>query len=235
MHTTFENQAEPYFHDRRHAGSALASELSAYAARADVVVLGLPRGGIPVAFEVALALAAPLDVFVVRKLGWPGHEEYAMGAIASGGVRVLNPDLNRELTLRKEVLDAVAKRELAELERRERLYRADRPALWLRGRCAILVDDGLATGSSMLAAVTALRQHRPARIVVAVPVAAPDACARMRAEADEVICATAPQPFSSVGRWYDDFDQVGDDEVKELLARALVRSSRHSRVPFEAN
>jgi putative phosphoribosyl transferase len=235
MRTSFEAQPKPRFQDRRHAGSALASELSAYAGREDLVILGVPRGGVPVAFEVALALTAPLDVFVVRKLGFPGHEEFAMGAIASGGVRVLNPDLQEELAGRGAMIDMVAARELTELERRESLYRAGRAPVPLKGRCAILIDDGLATGSSMLAAVTALQRHRPGHIVVGVPVAAREACARLRREVDDIVCATTPEPFSSVGRWYDQFDQTSDDEVTELLARALVAWSRHSNFPPESN
>lgn len=235
MRTSFEAQPRPRFQDRRHAGSALASELSVYAGREDLVVLGLPRGGIPVAFEVALALAAPLDVFVVRKLGFPGHEEYAMGAIASGGVRVLNPDLREELATRGAMVDTVAARELTELERRESLYRAGRAPVPLKGRCVILVDDGLATGSTMLAAVTALHRHRPARIVVGVPVASREACARLGREVDDIVCATTPEPFSSVGRWYEQFDQTSDQEVTDLLERALLAWSRHSNLPPEPN
>jgi putative phosphoribosyl transferase len=214
------------FRDRRHAGIALASKLSAYRGRGDVVVAGLPRGGIPVAFEVAAALRAPLEVFVVRKLGWPGHEEFAMGAIASGGVRVLNPNLDDVLEKRRSMVDAVAERELIELTRRERVYRAGRAPTPFVGRCVLLVDDGLATGSSMLAAVTALRHHEPARIVVAVPVASNDACARLRAEADDLVCALTPEPFQAVGCWYDDFEQTDDAEVEELLARAHASNER---------
>ena len=235
MRTSFDAQPRPRFQDRRHAGSALAGELSVYAGREDLVVLGLPRGGIPVAFEVALALAAPLDVFVVRKLGFPGHEEYAMGAIASGGVRVLNPDLREELATRGAMVDTVAARELTELERRESLYRAGRAPVGLKGRCVILVDDGLATGSTMLAAVTALQRQRPARTVVGVPVASREACARLRLEVDDLVCATTPEPFSSVGRWYEQFDQTSDHEVTDLLERALLAWSRHSNVPPEPN
>jgi len=235
MRTTLDAPARLRFQDRRHAGSALANELRGYAGRDDVVVLGLPRGGVPVAFELALTLGAPLDVFVVRKLGFPGHEEFAMGAIASGGVRILNPSLTDELAEHGALIDSVTARELTELTRREQLYREGRAPMSLKGRCVILVDDGLATGSTMLAAVTALRKHRPARIVVAVPVAPREACVRIAREVDEIVCAITPESFSSVGRWYDDFEQTSDEEVKELLAIALLAWSRHSRVPPEPN
>ena len=208
------------FRDRRHAGRVLAQMLAGYANRSDVIVLALPRGGVPVAYEVAKALHAPLDVFVVRKLGVPGHEEYAMGAIASGGVRVLNDEVVRRLGIPDTAVDAVTRYEQGELERRERLYRAGRPLPDLRGRTVIVVDDGLATGSTMLAAVRALRAQQPARIVVAVPTAAAETCAQLRSEADEVVCATTPEPFRAVGTWYDDFSQTSDEEVRELLARA---------------
>lgn len=198
----------------------LAQVLVGYANRSDVIVLALPRGGVPVAFEVAKALHAPLDVFVVRKLGVPGHEEYAMGALAGGGVRVLNDEIVKRLGISDAAVDAVTRDELRELERRERLYRGDRPLPELRGRTVILVDDGLATGSTMLAAVKALRAQQPARIVVAVPTAAAETCARLRSDADEVVCATTPEPFRAVGMWYDDFSQTSDEEVRELLARA---------------
>ena len=208
------------FRDRRHAGRVLAQVLAGYANRSDVIVLALPRGGVPVAYEVAKALHAPLDVFVVRKLGVPGHEEYAMGAIASGGVRVLNDEVVRRLGIPAAAVDAVARYEQGEVERRERLYRAGRPPPDVRGRTVILVDDGLATGSTMLAAVRAVRAQQPARIVVAVPTAAAETCAQLRSEADEVVCATTPEPFRAVGMWYDDFSQTSDEEVRELLARA---------------
>jgi predicted phosphoribosyltransferase len=213
------------FRDRRAAGQALAARLLAYAGRADVVVLGLPRGGVPVAYEVATALCVPLDIFVVRKLGVPGHEEYAMGAIASGGVRVLNPDLAGRLA--GPVIDSVTAREARELARRERVYRAGRPPLELRGRTLILIDDGLATGSTMRAAVTALREHAPARVVVAVPVGSSQTCHELAHMVDEVVCATTPEPFSSVGRWYADFDQTGDEEVEQLLAQATIAWAEH--------
>lgn len=208
------------FRNRREAGRLLASRLSAYASRSDVIVLALPRGGVPVAYEVATALNAPLDVFLVRKLGIPGHEEYALGAIASGGVRVINEDLVRALRLPPAVIDAIAAREQQELERRERLYRADRPPPDVRGRTVILVDDGLATGATMLAAVQALRKEGAARIVVAVPVASPDTCEALGREVDDIVCAITPEPFHAVGLWYEDFAQTTDEEVRDLLARA---------------
>jgi predicted phosphoribosyltransferase len=212
------------FRDRIHAGRLLAEQLAPYAHRRDVLVLGLPRGGVPVASAVAEALRAPLDVFMVRKLGLPGQEELAIGAIATGGIRVLNEDLVEGLGIPREAIDVIAAAEGRELERRECLYRDNRTPLDVRGRIIILVDDGLATGSSMRAAVAALRQHQPARIVVAVPVGAPDTCAELRAEADEVVCVRTPTPFHAVGLWYDDFSQTTDAEVHELLARATERS-----------
>jgi predicted phosphoribosyltransferase len=208
------------FANRREAGRILASLLMKYADRDDVLVLALPRGGVPVGFEVAQALRAPLDVFIVRKLGVPGHDELAMGAIATGGVRVLNDDVVISLELEPEVIDAVAAREEKELARRERIYRGARPAPDVRGRTVIVVDDGLATGSTMRAAVAALRKQGPARIVVAVPVAAPETCEEFRTEVDEAVCAATPRMFNGVGRWYEDFSQTTDDEVHELLAQA---------------
>lgn len=208
------------FRDRRDAGRRLAVEISHLAGRPDVVVLALPRGGVPVAFEVARAIDAPLDVFLVRKLGVPGHEELAMGAIATGGVRLLNGPVVRELRIPPEVIDRVAEEQREELERRESIYRDDRPPIEVRDRAIILVDDGLATGASMRAAVIALRQLRPARIVVAVPIAAPSTCEELRDEVDEVICARTPEPFYAVGFWYEDFAQIGDGEVQDLLALA---------------
>ena len=207
-----------YFRDRREAGRMLASRLSAYADRPDVVVLALPRGGVPVAYEVAKALHAPMDVFLVRKLGVPGHEEYAMGAIASGGVRVLNRDVVEALHIPNEVVEQVIAREQRELERREREYRGDRPFPDLRGKTVILVDDGLATGSTMLAAVMALRQKQPARILVAVPVGSPETCDAFRDHVDDIVCAITPDPLYGVGLWYTDFSQTTDDEVRKLLA-----------------
>ena len=203
---------------RREAGLVLADRLRDFAGRNDVVVLGLPRGGIPVAFEVAAALKAPLDVFVVRKLGLPGHPELAMGAIASGGVRVLNDDLLRHLHVPASVIDAVARAEQAELERRERAYRGTRPAVRLEGRTVILVDDGLATGSTMRAAVLAIRRVLPSEIVVAVPVGARETCRALNEVADDVVCALMPEPFTAVGVWYEHFEQTTDEEVRRLLA-----------------
>jgi predicted phosphoribosyltransferase len=215
------------FRDRREAGRFLARKLTAYAGRPDVLVLALPRGGVPVAFEVARALHAPLDVFLVRKLGMPGHEELAMGAIASGDVWVLNDDVVRTFRIPEDVVEAVAAREWRELERRERTYRGDRPAPDVRGRTIILIDDGLATGSTMRAAVAALRRQGPARIVVAVPVGAADTCAAFREEADEAICAQMPEPFRAVGLWYRDFSPTTDEEVHDLLAEAAKPAPVH--------
>jgi putative phosphoribosyl transferase len=213
------------FRDRSEAGQVLAQELAAYARREDVIVLALPRGGVPVAFEVARSLQAPLDVFVVRKLGVPGHEELAMGAIASGGVLVLEPSVIEDLVIPPDVVEDVAAREEQERLRREREYRDDRPEPDVRGRTIILVDDGLATGSTMRAAVAALRKFRPARIVVAVPVAAPSPCSDLAPEVDEIVCARTPETFRSVGWWYLDFSQTTDEEVRELLARAERETS----------
>jgi putative phosphoribosyl transferase len=213
------------FADRADAGRRLAEALAHYRGRDDVVVLGLPRGGVPLAYEVARALGAPLDVFLVRKLGLPGHEELAMGAIASGGVRVVNDEVVVPLGVPEEMLDRAAAREALELIRRERAYRGDLPPQDFAGKVAILVDDGLATGSTMRAAVRALRRLSPARIVVAVPVAAPSTCEQVRAEADEVICLITPEPFRAVGVWYEDFSQTDDEEV-----RALLRAAREARV-----
>lgn len=208
------------FKDRRDAGRKLAQKLSAYAVKPDIVVLALPRGGVPVAYEVALALSAPLDVFIVRKLGLPGREELAMGAVASGGVRVLNGDIVRMLSIPEEVINIVAKRELRELQRREELYRGNRPTPEVSERTILLIDDGLATGASMRAAIAGLRAQDPARIVVAVPAAAPEACEAFRTEVDEIVCAITPEPFYGVGRWYEDFSQVTDEEVRMLLEEA---------------
>ena len=208
------------YRDRIDAGKQLAARLADYADRDDVLVLALPRGGVPVAYEVAKALRAPLDIFLVRKLGVPGHEELAMGAIATGGVRVLNDDVVDYLRIPGEVIDAVAADELRELERRERAYRDDRPEPDVRGKTMILVDDGLATGSTMRAAAAALRQQNPTRIVVAVPVSSPQTCNEYRMGVDEIICASTPEPFMGVGQWYLDFSQTTDAEVRELLAKA---------------
>jgi predicted phosphoribosyltransferase len=210
------------FRDRTEAGRVLAEGLTNYAGRPDVVVLALPRGGVPVAFEAARALRAPLDVFVVRKLGVPGHEELALGAIASGGTRVLNDDVVRLLHIPPETIDAVTRGEEQELQRRERAYRGDRPPLDVRGRTVILVDDGLATGATMRAAVAALRQRQPDRVVVAIPVAAPATCEEFAREVDSLVCARTPEPFGAVGLWYEDFSQTTDDEVRDLLARAAT-------------
>jgi erythromycin esterase-like protein/predicted phosphoribosyltransferase len=208
------------YRDRRHGGRELATLLGHYAARDDVLVLALPRGGVPVAFEVAQALHAPLDIFLVRKLGVPGHEELAMGAIASGDVRVLNRDIVRRLGIGAATIDVVAAREQTELQRREQLYRGDREAPAVAGKTVIVIDDGLATGSTMRAALLALRKLNPARLVVAAPVAAASTCDELEADADEVVCASTPEPFAGVGRWYDDFEQTTDDEVRALLAEA---------------
>jgi predicted phosphoribosyltransferase len=210
---------DPYG-NRREAGVTLAAQLQAYAARPDVVVLALPRGGVPVAYEVARSLHAPLDVFLVRKLGVPGHEELAMGAIASGGVRVLNADIVQWYGIAPPIIEAIAQAEGAELERRETAYRDNRPPVELHGRTVLLIDDGLATGSTMKAAVQAVRAHGPARIVVAVPVGAADTCRDLGGVADEVVCAQTPRDFRAVGLWYRDFSQTTDEEVRELLGRA---------------
>jgi len=208
------------FRDRTHAGRYLGSLLSGYRGRDDVVVLALPRGGVPVAIEIARALRAPLEVYVVRKLGVPGHEELAFGALASGGVRVLNEDVVRRLGLASNVIDAVSERERAELERRERQYRGERPAIELSGKTLIVVDDGLATGASMRAAIAAVRTQAPARIVVAVPTAAAETCSLVRAEVDELVSPLTPANFRAVSLWYDYFEQLSDTEVRELLERA---------------
>jgi len=211
---------ERAFSNRIEAGRQLAEKLDKYAGREDVIVLGLPRGGVPVAYEVAKRLRAPLDVFIVRKLGVPGFEELAAGAIASGGVRVLNEDVMRAIPHADEVIEAVAARETGELERREQIYREGRPPPELRGRIVILVDDGLATGATMRAAVKALRQSGAAKIVVAVPVGPPDTCRAIEEEADETICLSTPAFFQAVGQYYEDFSQTSDEDVRELLARA---------------
>lgn len=207
------------FEDRRDAGRALARKLAHQAGRQGVLVLALPRGGVPVAYEVARALGAPLDLFLVRKLGVPGHEELAMGAIATGGVRVLNHQVVSGFQIPAHVIERVASMEQAELERRERAYRGARPAPEVQGRTVILIDDGLATGSTMRAAVTALRQQEPERVIVAVPVGAVQTCEELRSLADEVVCAATPEPFFGVGQWYDDFSQTTDEEVHALLRR----------------
>jgi putative phosphoribosyl transferase len=214
---------ERAFPNRTEAGRQVAEKLEEYAERDDVIVLGLPRGGVPVAYEVAKRLRAPLDVFIVRKLGVPGFEELAAGAIASGGVRVLNQDVVRAIPYATEAIEAVTAKETAELERREQIYREGRPAPELRDNIVILVDDGLATGATMRAAVKALRQRRAAKIVVAVPVGPPDTCQEIAQEADETICLSTPPFFQAVGQYYEDFSQTSDDDVRELLTRAAQR------------
>ena len=208
------------FKNRTEAGQLLAARLLPYAGAPGLLVLALPRGGVPVAYEVANALHAPLDVFLVRKLGVPGHDEYAMGAIASGGVRILNPEAIQHLGIPESVIEKVVAKEQTELERRERAYRGERPAPDPRGRIVIIVDDGLATGSSMRAAVAALRQKEPAQIVVAVPVAPPSAVQDLQREADAVVCVIMPEDFYAVGQWYVDFEQTSDAEVHGYLRRA---------------
>lgn len=208
------------FRDRHDAGKILAQDLLDYANRVDVIVLALPRGGVPVAYEVAMALNAPLDILLVRKLGLPGREELAIGAIASGNVRVLNEDIVRALNIPEELINVIAQRELQELERREHDYRGDRSAPDVRDRTVILIDDGLATGASMRAAVTGVRAQHPARIVIAVPTAAPETCDASQFEVDQMVCAITPEPFYGVGLWYEDFSQVTDEEVRTLLQKA---------------
>lgn len=210
----------PRFRDRRDGGERLADKLRAYANRSDVLVLALPRGGVPVGFEVAESLRAPLDVFVVRKLGVPGQEELAMGALASGGTRVLDEELIRMAGVRREDIERATAMASEELSRQERRYRDDRPFPVVAGRTVILVDDGLATGSTMRAAVRALRAHHPSSIVVAVPVGAPETCEALRAVADNVVCVETPDPFRAVGLWYENFSQTSDDEVHAFLDRA---------------
>jgi predicted phosphoribosyltransferase len=219
----------PLFRDRRDAGRQLATALGRYAGQPGLLVLALPRGGVPVGYEVARALHAPLDVFVVRKLGVPGHEELAMGAIATGGVRVLARDVIESLGLTERDIAVVAAQEQVELEQRERNFRDGRPAPEVRGHTVILVDDGLATGSTMRAALLALRAQSPARLVVAVPVGAPDTCNAMRRDAEDVICATTPEPFMAVGAWYADFTQTDDTEVRALLREAGTPMTTEAR------
>jgi putative phosphoribosyl transferase len=214
------------FANRREAGWRLASQLDQYTSRPDVIVLALPRGGVPVGFEVAKSLNVPLDVFVVRKLGVPGHEELAMGAIASGGTQVLNKDLIEMLRLRESVVDQVAAHEEQELLRRERAYRAGRPPLHVEGKVVILVDDGIATGATMRAAVAALRQLQAGWIIIAAPVIALDSFNVLRGQADDIVAVLAPEDFRGVGQWYEDFSQTTDQEARELLEEAdrnLVR------------
>jgi putative phosphoribosyl transferase len=221
----------PYFRDRADAGRQVAAELSEYVDRPDVMILGLPRGGVPVAFEVAKALHAPLDVFLVRKLGFPGHEEFAMGAIATGGVRILDGEVLRMFNVPIDVIERVTEIERRELERREREYRDGRPPPNVEDHTVILIDDGLATGSTMRAAVAALRKEGAKKIVVAVPVAPPETCEALRGEADEVVCAITPEPFRAVGLWYANFSQTTDEEVRELLARAASEIPAPAHTP----
>ncbi|WP_133716280.1 phosphoribosyltransferase [Methylocaldum gracile] len=217
MDTLFENRTD--------AGRQLAQALGAYAGRSDLIVLALPRGGVPVAYEVARALKAPLDLLIVRKLGTPGNPELAMGAIASGGASVLNRDVVSIYRISDEVIENAAAKERQELARRERLYRGDRPYPDIENRCIIVVDDGIATGATMRAGLAALRQRNPACIVVAVPLAPVDTVERLRAEVDEVVCLTTPEPFFAVGQGYRDFSQTTDDEVREILTRAWGETS----------
>lgn len=217
---SFEPPIHPLFHDRTDAGRVLAADLAAYAGRSDIIVLGLPRGGVPVAYEVARALGAPLDVFLVRKLGLPGQEEFAMGAIASGGIRLINEQVVEAYGISDAEIEAVSAAEQRELERRERSYRDGRPLTELEGRTVILIDDGLATGFTMRAAVLAIRLEDPARIVVAVPVAAAETCDEFREIVDDIVCSETPEPFQAVGIWYEDFAQTTDAQVHELLSAA---------------
>ena len=215
------------FENRSEAGRFLAQKLGEYTRDPNVVVLALPRGGVPVAFEVAEALKAPLDIFVVRKLGVPGYDELAMGAIASGGIRVLNSKVLDYLDIPDETIDRVAAREKRELQRRERLYRGTRPIIDVRGRTVIIVDDGMATGSTMRAAVRALRQQKPEKIIVAVPVGARETCESFAKEVDSMcVCAITPEPLDGVGLWYRDFEQTSDEEVRQLLERVTKSQSR---------
>jgi putative phosphoribosyl transferase len=227
------------FRDRTEAGKLLATQLAAYADRQDVIVLALPRGGVPVAFEIAQALHAPLDVIIVRKLGVPGQEELAMGAIATGGIRILNKDVVQFLGIPDEVIDKIAAQELQELERRERLFRGERPAYDVGGRTVILVDDGIATGATMHAAVAALKQRQPARIIIAVPTAAPSTCDEFAVEVDEIVCVIRPEPFIAVGYWYRQFSQTSDEEVRSLLEQAnhglLTTERKPRKAPTASN
>lgn len=215
------------FPNRRNAGRELAQKLLKYRSRSDVTVLALPRGGVPVAYEVTLALKVPLDIWIVRKLGLPGQEELAIGAVSSGGIRILNHDIIQAVGLRKSTIDKVTEQELEELKRREQQYRGNRPPIDVRDRTVILIDDGLATGASMLAAVRGLRTQTPASIVVAVPAAAPQAIEILRAEVDEAVFVIAPYEFKGVGNWYEDFSQTTDEEVQWLLAEAERQLPQH--------
>lgn len=219
------------YRDRSEAGRHLATLLSMYEQRSDVLVLALPRGGVPVAYEIARTLHAPLDTFLVRKLGVPGQEELAMGAIASGGIRVINDDVVAHLHIPQHVIDRVTQEETQELERREKLYRDDLPPLTFANRTIILVDDGLATGASMRAAVLALKRQQPAHLAVAVPVAASITCLQLQEEVNHLICAQTPDPFYGVGYWYQDFTQTSDQEVRDLLARIRVQQASSRQYP----
>jgi predicted phosphoribosyltransferase len=221
------------FNDRTEAGELLAQKLMRYAKRDDVIVLALPRGGVPVGYIVARELQVPLDILLVRKLGFPGQEEFAMGAIASGGVYVLHDDVVKRYGISMAEIEAVKQRELREIERREIAYRANRPAPQLQGRVVIVVDDGIATGATMFAAVKCLRQSRPARIVAAVPLAPPDTCQQLKSKVDEIVCLSMPEPFHAVGTWYKNFGQTSDEEVKSLLLRA--EHEQQQRAPAHAH
>lgn len=217
------------FIDRKEAGEKLSQHLKKFAGRSDTIVLGLPRGGVPVAYEVSKKLNAPLDIFLVRKLGVPGHAELAMGAIASGGVRIINTDVVNSLNIPQEVIDMVGNEEAVELERRSSAYRGNRSPLNLKDKITILVDDGLATGSSMRAAVTAVEKLNPKKIVVAVPLAAQETCRYFQDYVDEVVCLMTPEPFYGVGYWYQDFSQTSDDEVVDYLNQAAEANYQESR------
>ncbi len=220
---------EHRFRNRAEAGKLLASQLTQYADRPDVLVLGLPRGGVPVAAEVAIALNAPLDICLVRKLGVPGNKELAMGAISADGVQVLNQDLLDWLRISGQTIAAVGKQELQELQRRDRVYRGDRPLPQIRDRMVIVVDDGLATGATMRAAIGVLKHQQPQRLIVAVPVAPLDTCNQLRSEVDELVCLITPKHFAGIGRWYEDFEQTNDQQVCELL-NVAIRNSQRSRI-----
>ena len=223
------------FRDRTEAGKLLAAQLASYANSQDMIVLALPRGGVPVAFEVASALQVPLDVIVVRKLGVPGQEELAMGAIATGGVRILNNDVVQFLDIPNEMIDKIAVSEQLELKRRERLYRGDRPAFAVHGRTVIIVDDGIATGATMHAAVAAIKHRQPSRIIIAVPTAAPSTCDEFAAEVDVLVCVMRPEPFIAVGYWYRQFSQTSDEEVRTLLEQANQGFPTAQRKPQKAS
>lgn len=226
--SALDDEADALFADRRDAGRRLADRLRPLASLPDLMVLGLPRGGIPVALEVSEALGAPLDTFLVRTIGVPGHEDLAMGAIASGGVRIINWPIVRQLRIPVETLERAAHAERLELERRDRAYRGERPIPDLRGRSIIVVDDGMATGASMSAAVAALHEHLPALIIAAVPVASREAYDLIQQQADACICVRTPEPFYGVGAWYSDFTQTGDDEVRDLLDEGRRRETRRA-------